>query len=193
MPLALIVVAPAIGPASAIPRAPTFRVPLVDSVTPAVAVTRPDADKVENAPVFAELAPIGVASIAPPLISTFVITVLPEPLGVMVISLSDTVVMPRAAAAVRIGVVTVVNVPAAAAAAPMIVPSIAPASISTLLILTSPVPLGVMSMFPLLPSVMVMDPVVLLPVLSVRSKFPLLLSVAAPSSPTFTVSAAMTI
>ena len=44
--------------------------------------------------------------------------------------------------------VRVVKVPAAADAPPMVVPSIAPASMSTLVILTSPVPFGVRSMLP---------------------------------------------
>jgi len=60
--------------------------------------------------------------------------------------------------------VIVVKAPVVADAAPMAVPSIAPASISTLLISTSPLPLGVMAMSPLEPSVIVIVPVVLLPV-----------------------------
>ena len=62
-----------------------------------------------------------------------------------------------------------VNVPACAEFPPIIVASISPPSISTLLIFTSPVPFGVMSIFPLLPFVMVMDPVAVFPVLSIRS------------------------
>ena len=46
----------------------------------------------------------------------------------------------------------------------MTVPSTAPPSISTLLISTSPVPLGVMDIFPFEPSVIVIDPVVEFPV-----------------------------
>ena len=45
--------------------------------------------------------------------------------------------------------VTVVNVPAAAEDPPMVVPSIAPLSMSTLVMFTSPVPLGVRLMSPL--------------------------------------------
>ena len=56
---------------------------------------------------------------------------------------------------------------------PIVVPSIAPPSISTLLISTSPVPLGVIAMFPLAPSVIVITPVVEFPVLRVTSKSPL--------------------
>ena len=58
----------------------------------------------------------------------------------------------------------VVNVPAAAEFAPITVPSTAPPSTSTLLISTSPVPSGVIAMFPLEPSVIIMDPVVEFPV-----------------------------
>ena len=62
-----------------------------------------------------------------------------------------------------------VKAPVEAELAPITVPSIAPASISTLEISTSPVPLGVRAIFPLAPSVMVIDPVVELPVLKITS------------------------
>ena len=62
---------------------------------------------------------------------------------------------------------------------PIAVPSIVPASISTLLISTSPLPLGVMAMFPFAPSVMVMVPVVEFPVFRVRSWSPLDLNIPA--------------
>ena len=65
--------------------------------------------------------------------------------------------------------VIVVKAPVVADAAPMAVPSIAPEAISTLLISTSPLPLGVIAMFPLEPSVIVIVPVVLLPVCRVTS------------------------
>ena len=68
--------------------------------------------------------------------------------------------------------VNAVNVPAAAELAPITVPSIAPASTSTLLISTSPVPFGVIAIFPFDPSVMVIEPVVELPVCKVTSWFP---------------------
>ena len=58
----------------------------------------------------------------------------------------------------------VVNVPAAAEFAPITVPSRAPPSMSTLLISTSPVPFGVIPIFPFAPSVIVIDPVVVFPV-----------------------------
>ena len=64
---------------------------------------------------------------------------------------------------------TVVKAPVDAELAPMVVPSIAPASMSTLLISTSPVPLGERVIFPLAPSAIVMLPVVEFPVLSVTS------------------------
>ena len=51
-----------------------------------------------------------------------------------------------------------VNVPAAAEFAPIIAPSIAPPSISTFDISTSPVPSGVIAMLPLDPSAMVITP-----------------------------------
>ena len=60
--------------------------------------------------------------------------------------------------------VTVVKAPDDAELAPMTVPSIVPPSISTLLISTSPVPLGERVIFPLAPSVIVMLPVVEFPV-----------------------------
>ena len=65
--------------------------------------------------------------------------------------------------------VIVVKAPVVAVAEPMAVLSIAPASISTLLISTSPLPLGVIAMFPLEPSVIVIEPVVVLPVCRVTS------------------------
>ena len=52
---------------------------------------------------------------------------------------------------------------------PIDVPSIVPASISTLLIFTSPLPFGVISISPFVPSVIVIEPVVLLPVFNIKS------------------------
>ena len=68
--------------------------------------------------------------------------------------------------------VVVVKAPVDAELAPMVVPSIAPASMSTLLISTSPVPLGERVMFPFTPSVIVMLPEVEFPVFKVTSWFP---------------------
>ena len=62
-----------------------------------------------------------------------------------------------------------VKAPVEAELAPIAVPSIAPASISTLEISTSPVPSGVKAISPLDPSVMVIDPVVAFPVLKITS------------------------
>ena len=56
--------------------------------------------------------------------------------------------------------------------APMTVPSIVPPSISTLIISTSPVPLGERVIFPLAPSAIVMLPVVEFPVFKVTLLFP---------------------
>ena len=63
----------------------------------------------------------------------------------------------------------VVNAPVEAEAAPIAAPSIVPPSISTLVISTSPEPLGVTAMLPLDPSVMVIEPVVPFPVFRIRS------------------------
>ena len=104
-----------------------------------------------KAPVDAELAPIAVPSIAPELRST-------SPLAARVVK------APVDAELAPIGPVIPENVPAAAEFAPITVPSTAPPSTSILLISTSPVPLGVIAMFPLEPSVIVMDPVVEFPV-----------------------------
>ena len=52
----------------------------------------------------------------------------------------------------------VVKAPVLAEAAPTVVPSIAPAAMSTLDISTSPVPLGVIAMLPLAPSAIVITP-----------------------------------
>ena len=60
--------------------------------------------------------------------------------------------------------VSVVKAPVDVVLEPIAVPSIVPASISTLLISTSPMPFGVMAMFPSGPSVMLMLPVVEFPV-----------------------------
>ena len=63
----------------------------------------------------------------------------------------------------------VVNPPDDFELAPIVVASIAPPSISTLVIFTSPVPLGVILIFPSAPFVIVIDPVVLLPVFNIKS------------------------
>ena len=65
--------------------------------------------------------------------------------------------------------VMVINAPVDAEFAPIAVPSIAPPSTSTLDISTSPLPLGVIAIFPFAPSVIVIDPVVEFPVCIVTS------------------------
>ena len=87
--------------------------------------------------------------------------------------------------------VTTVKLPEAAVPDPIVVPSIKPPSISTLLILTSPVPLALRVMSPLAASVMVIYELSVPElVLRVRSPVPLVVIVAlALLSPTLNVSA----
>ena len=63
----------------------------------------------------------------------------------------------------------VVNPPVDFELPPITVPSIVPASMSTLLMLTLPLPFGVILISPFAPSIIVIDPVVLLPVFKIKS------------------------
>ena len=92
------------------------------------------------------------------------------PLALLVIVSSFSRIIPAEPVTSKLVLaVIVVNAPAAGVAPPIIVPSIAPPSISTLLMSTSPVPFGVIAIFPFSPSVIVMLPVVELPVFNVTS------------------------